>query len=227
MRAIYNILVLHIPFYIRQFGPIMGHWSMVFERLLCGLKRICKTPKNYQKQLVMEYHKREHLHQYILDHPCYSHLKLEKNDNPFEFANDRDDSQILLIGKASKLKEDTDKVQRKAIFSHFRKEMKQKFPNLFDSYIVDCDLQQAEIESFKKIQCGNIAVSIKNKNTTDDSYVHLKNASSPKYCSRFFEADDEMPLFASCLGIFPIKPFFRGPFKNNVNSTFYAPLVLP
>ena len=60
-RSLNMHLILHVVDQIRDFGPVMGWWSMIFERLQYLLKKKCHSPKKPELTLVKEIVKSEFL----------------------------------------------------------------------------------------------------------------------------------------------------------------------
>jgi hypothetical protein len=196
-----------------MYGPVVGWWSMVFERIQYAVKRTCKTPKNFEKHIIMQHHKTEYLREYVA----------QRNKRPTPpppdaspFSNDFNNETVVLIGKPFFVAASG---RRNSLFRHSISVFKKKFPNNHQNLLSDCDLESCVIKSFKKIRCGNCVLSIPNNNKTDDSYIHLKNSS---WCSTnsIKYNGGTMPLFSQCIGIYSIEPFKSGVLKNNVYYYF-------
>ena len=140
------------------------------------------------------------------------------NEDASPFSNDCGDSRIEIIGKASS--KDILLSRKRAIYSAFIESLKRKYPFDKDACVLDCDFETSEILSYKKIRCGNCVFSIPNNNLTDDSYIHLKSSGTPEHASYFYQNEGDMPVFAQCISIYSIRPFFRGTFLNNVYYFF-------
>lgn len=195
---------------------------MLFERLQYQLKRTCKTPKNYEKHVVMEHVRREFIKQ-------QNKAVLNKEKQPHTF--DHDESLITCIGKHFVCENIHEK---NSVFTAFKNDIEDLYPQEAAEILAQCCPFKAKVFSYKKIRCGNCVFEVKNvikkpsryirkhQKTKMDFYMEIRNKDSPVNSSVSYDPEKEnaFPTFARCQNIYAIKPFVTKEKKHNVYYFF-------
>jgi hypothetical protein len=204
-HSLNSYLILHLPDHIKDFGPVMGWWSMIFERLQFVLKKKCHSPKKPELTLVKEINKQE-----FISDIGKSSIEKERLNFVFDFKKDK----VCCISKGKPVK---NRLIRGEIFDAFIEEMKRKYPQQHRVFLQHANAEQSIVYTYDKIRVGNILVGCTERDArnkrTKDSTIHLHNRFSPRHASRFYKEDQRgrhcFPTFASVSDIYAIKPFNR------------------
>ena len=211
------VIVLHLPLYIKHFGSILGWWSMIFEHKQYKLKSSCRTSKNYLKHLVMQQEQKDHLQRFKRS----NHVPSALVENQFLFYHQP--NSVVVIAKGYPIADD---LISECVFERFVDDTRQLFPDRYEEVLADSIKEECLLLSYKKVRVGNCIFSRSDHSKTKlrcNSYMEIKNKATPP-TSRHFnpKKQSEFPQFAECHGIYSIKPFQSGVYKESVFYYFYV-----
>ena len=197
--------------YIKWFGTVLGWWSMIFEHKQFKLKKSCRTPKNYIKHLVIQQEQSEHLHRFRKSHNDF----ISQEENKFLFSFEA--NKVVDIAKGYQV---TNKQIRKSLYKKFLFDVRKRFPDLSDSMLKESSIENTLFNTYKKIRVGNCVYSTinhsKGKKRTD-CYMELRNTAKQTHSYHYAKrARSITPKVAICEGIYSLRPFNTGRFKDNV-----------
>jgi hypothetical protein len=212
--------------YIKWFGTVLGWWSMIIEHKQYQLKKICRTPKNYIKHLVMQQEQYEHLQ------------RLKRTNNDFELEEENkflflfEANKVVVIAKGYPVSDTNHMFE--SLYEKFAADVRLKFPDKHVEMLMDSRVEDSQILSYKKIRVGNSVFSTKKLgegNKRADCYMELKPKVQKKHSQHFVDqpvvrqrararqrvaAEPVIPQFAICQDIYSIHPFQSGEFKDHV-----------
>ena len=216
--------------FIKLYGCVMGWWSMLFERMQCELKKTCKTPKNYEKHVVMEHVKRE-----FIEEKNKTVVNIDKHPHTFDIT----ENKISIIGKSSVC---MDPLEKNFVFLHFVEWFRKNSHENADEVKQQFCPVNSVLLRYSKIRVGNCVFEIESdpkkrrytksrsiEKSKMDYYVQIKNKHSPTKCSEFHHPTDPprmYPTFGRCKMIYAVKPFTT-PEKKHIAFYFFKCEIVP